>query len=47
MSESDKKRKLSGANIFLILFFILITVVAILAWQYPGGNILMLVMHYP
>ncbi|MHA1511723.1 MAG: VTT domain-containing protein [Promethearchaeota archaeon] len=41
MSESDKKRKLSGANIFLILFFILITVVAILAWQYPDvGNAL-------
>ena len=35
MSESDKKRKLSGADIFLIIFFILVTVVAILAWLNP------------
>ncbi len=35
MSESDKKRKICGANIFLILFFILVTVVAILAWLNP------------
>jgi len=42
MSESDKKRKLSGANIFLIIFFILVTVVAILAWQNPeyGNNLI-------
>ena len=41
MSESDKKRKISGANIFLVIFFILVTVVAILAWLNPdvGGTL--------
>ncbi len=42
MSESDKKWKISGANIFLFIFFILITIVAILAWQNPkaGGDLI-------
>jgi len=35
MSESDKKSKISGSNIFLLIFFILVTIVAILAWQNP------------
>ena len=39
MSDSDKKSKISGGSIFLIIFFILVTVVAILAWQNPDvGN---------
>ena len=35
MSEFDKKSKISGSNIFLLIFFLLITVVAILAWLNP------------
>ncbi|MHA2019766.1 MAG: VTT domain-containing protein [Promethearchaeota archaeon] len=35
MDETDKKRKLSGPDIFLIVFFVLITVVAFLSWQNP------------
>ncbi len=39
MSESEKKSKISGSNIFLLIFFILITIVAILVWLNPeAGN---------
>lgn len=39
MSEFDKKSKINGSNIFLILFFLLITVVAVFAWLNPeAGN---------
>ena len=41
MSESDKKSKISGSNIFLIIFFLIITVIAVLAALNPeAGNIL-------
>ena len=35
MNESGKKSKLNGTNIFLLIFFIIITIVAILAWLNP------------
>ena len=35
MSDSDKKSKINGSNIFLLIFFIIITIVAILAWLNP------------
>ncbi len=39
MSEFDKKSKINVSNIFLILFFLLITVVAVFAWLNPeAGN---------